>query len=157
MDAAGVKLVTDTWALVAPDAEMHGIVFFKHVFEIAPGALQLFSFKDEPDLYNSKALKKHALSVMTTVGKAVGALTTGLGPLVPVLEGLGLRHKGYGVLAVHYDVVGQALLQTLADGLGAAFTPEVKAAWTTTYGIVSSTMISGAAYENVDGWSGCCA
>lgn len=36
------------------------MAFFKRIFEIAPGALQLFSFKDEKDVYNSAALKKHA-------------------------------------------------------------------------------------------------
>ena len=46
--------------------------------------------------------------VMTTVGVAVAGLKD-LGALVPVLEGLGAKHKGYGVLPAHYDVVGQAL------------------------------------------------
>ena len=39
------------------------------------------------------------------------------------------------------DVIGQALLDTLALGLGDAFTPALKAAWAEIYGIVSTTMI----------------
>eukprot|EP01052_Picozoa_sp_SAG31_P053898 SAG31_NODE_14051_length_830_cov_0.772914_2_plen_82_part_00 len=74
------------------------------------------------------------------VGTAVGMLRK-LDELVPVLTDLGKRHVKYGVLAAHYDVVGQAVLKTLEMGLGDAFTPEVKAAWTEVYGIVSSTMI----------------
>ena len=84
---------------------------------------------------------------MTTVGVAVGMLTD-VPKLLPVLEGLGAKHKGYGVLPAHYDVVGQALLDTLALGLGEAFTPSLKAAWAEVYGIVSSTMIKGAAYDD---------
>lgn len=49
-----------------------------------------------------------------------------------------------GVLPAHYDVVGQALLATLGAGLGDAFTPDVKQAWTTVYGVVADTMKSGA-------------
>ena len=41
----------------------------------------------------------------------------------------------------------QALLSTLEEGLGDHFTDEVKAAWTAVYGVVSSTMIAGAEYE----------
>jgi hemoglobin-like flavoprotein len=41
---------------------------------------------------------------------------------------------------VDYDTVGAALLWTLQQGLGPAFTPEVKSAWTTVYGLLASTM-----------------
>ena len=47
----------------------------------------------------------------------------------------------YGVLPVHYDVVGQALLATLEGGLGAEWTAQVKAAWIAVYGVISTTMI----------------
>ena len=46
----------------------------------------------------------------------------------------------YGVKDVDYDTVGAALLWTLQQGLGPAFTPEVKSAWTTVYGLLASTM-----------------
>ena len=42
-------------------------------------------------------------------------------------------------------MVGQALLTTLEKGLGAEWTPSVKAAWTDVYGTVASTMKAGAA------------
>ena len=35
----------ESWALVAQDLDTHGIKFFLKIFEIAPPALQLFSFK----------------------------------------------------------------------------------------------------------------
>jgi hemoglobin-like flavoprotein len=49
---------------------------------------------------------------------------------------------GYGVQDAHYALVGGALLKTLEQGLGPAFTPQVKAAWTEVYGVMSSVMIS---------------
>ena len=51
----------------------------------------------------------------------------------------------YGVKPEHYNKVGTALLWTLEQGLGEAYTPEVDAAWKHTYQILSDAMI-GAAY-----------
>jgi hemoglobin-like flavoprotein len=70
-----------------------------------------------------------------------------LDQLVPVVEDLGRRHAGYGVTDLHYETVGAALLWTLEMGLGGAFTPEVKEAWVTVYGLLASTMKGAAAKE----------
>jgi hemoglobin-like flavoprotein len=72
------------------------------IFAAAPAALQLFPFKDELDLYKSSALKRHALGVMTTVGKAVNMLDD-LEALVPVLKELGAKHVNYGVEEAHCE------------------------------------------------------
>ena len=67
--------------------------------------------------------------------------------LVTILKKLGLKHKAYGVIPPHYDVVGQALIGTLGDAMGEKFTEEVKSAWVEIYGVISSTMIEGGGYE----------
>ena len=54
---------------------------------------------------------------------------------------LGRRHVGYGVQDSHYDTVGAALLKTLEQGLGDAFTPPVKAAWAEVYNIMAGIMM----------------
>jgi len=59
------------------------------------------------------------------------------------------KHVGYGVKPEHYDTVGSALLSTLSTGLGPAFTPEVKGAWTAAYGALAGVMIGAASQENV--------
>jgi hemoglobin-like flavoprotein len=45
----------------------------------------------------------------------------------------------------HYATVGEALLWTLEQGLGAAFTAEVRQAWAQTYAVLSTTMRAAAA------------
>ena len=137
--------VAATWKEVAKDLTKHGIVFFKRVFDLAPPALELFSFKDEPNLYESEKLKAHATKVMTTVGVAVAGLAD-LEKLVPVLKGLGERHKARNVLPEHYSVVGAALLYALGEGLGDLWTDDVRDAWASVYQVVSATMIEGANY-----------
>ena len=46
-----------------------------------------------------------------------------------------------GARPEHYPVVGEALLWTLARGLGPQFTPDVAGAWTAAYTTLSGYMI----------------
>jgi hemoglobin-like flavoprotein len=59
---------------------------------------------------------------------------------VPVVQDLGRRHAGYGVKDEHYASVGAALLWTLEQGLGSAFTPAVRESWTTVYTTLADVM-----------------
>ncbi|NJO79838.1 MAG: flavohemoprotein [Cyanobacteria bacterium RM1_2_2] len=66
--------------------------------------------------------------------------------LVSTLKGLGTRHVQYGVLPVHYPMVGGALLKTLSICLGEAWTADVEQAWIEAYGAVTELMLAGADY-----------
>jgi hemoglobin-like flavoprotein len=61
------------------------------------------------------------------------------------VEALGKRHVAYGVTPQHYEPVGAALLWTLEQGLGDAFTPPLKAAWTEAYLTLAGVMQKAAA------------
>jgi hemoglobin-like flavoprotein len=63
-----------------------------------------------------------------------------LDELVPAIEALGHRHVNYGVTDAHYDTVGAALLWTLEQGLGDAFTPGVRDSWAATYYTLANVM-----------------
>jgi hemoglobin-like flavoprotein len=84
-------------------------------------------------------MQQQGARLMQMIGAAVGQLDD-LPALVPVLQGLAQRHQGYGVQAAHYDTVGAALLETLGQGLGDAFTPPVRAAWAEVYGVMAGVM-----------------
>jgi hypothetical protein len=49
---ATIGALRESWAKVgsAVGLEPAGVLFFKRIFEIAPQALPMFSFKDEPDV-----------------------------------------------------------------------------------------------------------
>jgi hemoglobin-like flavoprotein len=70
-----------------------------------------------------------------------------LDAILPAVRQLGERHRGYGVSADHYGPVGAALLWTLEQGLGSAFTPEVKAAWSEAYRTLAGAMQEGERHE----------
>ncbi len=100
------RLVQESWALVERDLDAHGVRFFLRIFEMAPGALQLFSFRNAPNLAKSPELQAHASRVMRTVGQAVAGLSD-VKTLIPVLQSLGAAHAKYGVQPEHFPVVGQ--------------------------------------------------
>src|SRR5690606_38326525 len=65
---------------------------------------------------------------------------------------LGRRHSDlYHIPEESYAIVGEALVWTLDYGLGDAFTPEVKAAWTELYVALARTMAMGAALRDERG------
>jgi len=133
-----VTEIVRTWALVAHDLTEVGITFFVRVLELAPEALALFDFGEE--LRECPKLRKHATSVMLAVGKAVAGLTD-LAALAPRLAELGEKHREKGVLPAHFIVVGQALLDTLASGLGENWTETAAGAWQQAYAIIANAML----------------
>jgi len=58
---------------------------------------------------------------------------------------LGARHVGYGVRAVDYQTVGDALIAALESVLGEQFDAPAREAWILAYNIVAETMLEGAA------------
>ena len=78
--------------------------------------------------------------LMAMLGLAVANLNKPEG-VMPALRNLGRQHVAFGTAAAHYEPVGAALLWTLEQGLG----PEVREAWTQTYGVVAGVMKEAAA------------
>lgn len=129
-----IALVRSSFASVVPIKETAADLFYGRLFELDPSLKPLFKGD----------MKEQGLKLMAMIGTAVGGLDR-LDSIVPAVQALGRRHIGYGVKTEHYDTVGSALLWTLEQGLGAAFTPEVKSAWTSAYGVLAGTMKEAAA------------
>nr|WP_295074816.1 globin family protein [uncultured Roseateles sp.] len=134
MDQQTITLVQDSWAKVLPIAPAAGALFYANLFEADPSLKALFKGD----------MTQQASKLMQMIDAAVAKLDD-LDALVPVLRQQGQRHATYGVLPAHYDIVGAALLKTLEQGLGSAFTPATKQAWTAVYGLIASVMVAAAA------------
>jgi len=126
------RLVQETFAQVVPIADQAAALFYGRLFELDPSLRPLFKGD----------LAQQGKKLMQTIGYCVGKLDT-LDEIVPAVKDLGRKHAGYGVAESSFQTVGAALLWTLDKGLGPVFTPDVKAAWTEVYGILSATMIEG--------------
>jgi hemoglobin-like flavoprotein len=124
------KLIRATWAEVLPLGDQATVLFYRRLFEIDPSARALFR---DTDMAQQRKKLLHVLGV------AVSSLDN-LGALTKTVEDLGRRHAGYGVKDAHYDSVGAALLWTLEQGLGQAWTPDVALAWTEIYTVLAGVM-----------------
>ena len=124
-------LIADSWTQVAPIADQAATIFYARLFELDPSLRRLFAHTD------MAAQRKNLVQTLTIVVRSIDRLDT----IVPAVEALGRRHVAYGVRPQHFTTVGQALLDTLAVGLGEAFTPECRRAWAMAYGILSGIMI----------------
>jgi hemoglobin-like flavoprotein len=99
-------------------------------------------------MYKQEVFKKHANGVILTVKTAVDLLEKGdTDTLVKTLKELGAMHLSHGLKLkkAHYEMVGQALVDTLATALGNDFTDEVKRAWLVVYATITEKMMQGAA------------
>ncbi|ALT77977.1 globin family protein [Paucibacter sp. KCTC 42545] len=131
MDQQTITLVQDSWAKVIPIAPAAGALFYANLFEADPSLKALFKGD----------MTQQASKLMQMINAAVAKLDD-LDSLVPVLQQLGQRHSTYGVQPAHYDTVGAALLKTIEQGLGPAFTPATKEAWASVYGLIASVMMA---------------
>ena len=128
------ELVQKTWTMVVPIADKAAELFYGRLFELEPEYKKMFK----------NDMTEQGKKLMKTINIAVEALDD-VEPLVPVLKQMGADHAGYGVVERDYNVVGAALLWTLEQGLGEAFTDEVKNAWASVYELLATVMKEGAA------------
>lgn len=131
-----ISLVQDGFAKVAVIRDTAAGLFYARLFELDPRLESLFH-GDMTD---------QGRKLMNAMAFAVDGLDD-LEDVLPAIRDLGRRHAGYRVEPSHYDTVGAALLWTLEQGLGDDFTDDAKEAWTTAYGLLSSTMIEAGARE----------
>lgn len=129
MNQTQKQLVQTTFAQVAEISDTAAALFYQRLFELDPQLRTLFKGD----------LREQGRKLMQMLAVAVGNLNYPE-TLLPALRALGARHRGYGVEARHYETVGTALLWTLEQGLGTAFTDEARAAWTAVYTLVAETM-----------------
>ncbi len=129
-----VETIQNSFKLVAPISEQAAALFYGRLFEIAPDVKPLFRGD----------VTEQGRKLMATLGAVVNSLDK-LDAILPAASVLAKRHVGYGVKAQDYTPVGAALLWTLEQGLGNAWTPDLAQAWSEAYTLLSDYMI-GEAY-----------
>jgi len=130
MTPAQIVLVQQSFQQVLPIRGQAAALFYDRLFATDPSTRPLFGSTD---------MEEQGQKLMATIGSVVAALDR---PeiVVPAAQALAKRHVDYGVQDAHYDSVGAALLWTLEQGLGEAFTPETREAWAAAYALLSTTM-----------------
>ena len=123
MHGINVALVQETWERVVPIADDAAQLFYNRLFELDPSLRGMFTQTDMAEQ------RKKLMQMITVAVRGLGRFDE----LRPAVAALGKRHVGYGVQDHHYDTVGAALIWTLEQGLGDAFTAEARESWTALY------------------------
>jgi len=131
LSADDIKQVRASFDRIWPVSTRTADLFYARLFDIAPETRPLFR----------RDMDEQKRKFMATLAVIVGSLDDS-GKLVPLTDTLARQHGTYGIGAAHYVVVGDALLWSLERGLGENWTPDVAAAWSRAYGVVSKFMIA---------------
>ncbi|HYG87654.1 MAG TPA: globin family protein [Azospirillum sp.] len=135
-----IALVRESFAHVLPIREQAAELFYNRLFEIAPETRALFKGD----------MRSQGAKLMVALAAVVNSLDR-LDDILGTVQAMARRHVHYGVTEEQYGTVGEALLWTLQRGLGEAFTPDLKEAWATAYGALSTVMIAAAREEAAAG------
>lgn len=135
------ELVRESWRRFDPTPRAASVQFYERLFQLDPMTQQLFAGVD---------MAEQERKLMAMLAQIVHAIDRPE-ELVSSVAALGRRHVHYGVKDADYESVGAALLWSLEQGLGDAFTPQVRAAWTEAYLTVSTVMRRAATREQITG------
>ncbi|MEG4854378.1 pentapeptide repeat-containing protein [Microcoleus sp. B5-D4] len=129
-----VDVLESSFAKITPRADEFAASFYENLFIAHPEYKPLFANieieKQQKKLINALVLVVENLRSPEALG--------------PVLNALGGRHIGYGVIPKYYGPVGDALLMAFEQYLQEDWTPEVKRAWTDAYRTITGLMLKGA-------------
>ena len=107
--------------------------FYDRFFETTPDARRLFP----------EDMERLHLKLMDTVAAIVGALDNPA-LLQSIINHTAQHHARFGVSSSQYDAFGAALIWSLEQQFGSAFTSELRQAWIELYETVQTGMIQGA-------------
>lgn len=124
------NIIKHTWQLVARlDDKAVGALFYDRLFYLAPEVRALFLSPVPEQSKKLVAMLHYMVRRMDHPDE-----------ISDTIAALAARHARYKVKAYQYAIVGNALLWTLAQGLGEAWNEEAEEAWATFYTQVAERM-----------------
>ena len=131
--ARQVELVQGSWRSVQLVGDTAAEMFYGKLFSLDASLRPLF----RNDLHDQGRSLTAMISVAVhSLGRPEKILTA--------VRQLGARHLAYGVREEHYAHVRLALLWTLEQTLGEAYSAELAAAWGAAYDFLAGAMLEGA-------------
>jgi hemoglobin-like flavoprotein len=124
-----IGLVKEGFDLVEPIAPRAAALFYENLVEAAPSLQPLI--KGDGVAQGARLMQMVELAVSKLDSSAM---------LSPTLRSLGRSLASHGFEDRHYDTAGGALLKTLRQCIGAAYTPDLEEAWTDAYRELAGTM-----------------
>lgn len=139
--ATMVRLIRESFAAVEPSADEVAHFFYGMLFATAPATRELFAV-------NMEVQRSRLLRALVHIVQMVDRPDD----LVPFLRQLGRDHRKFGVLAQHYEAVGNALISAVKRFAGPDWNPQVEKAWVDSYSLIARTMLEAAEADQGPAW-----
>ncbi|HCU48679.1 MAG TPA: flavohemoprotein [Micromonosporaceae bacterium] len=135
------RLLKESWTLVEEQQEKVAGYFYARIFLKHPGIRDMFPMT--MDVQRARLL-----------GALVTAVQTVDDPerFDEYLRALGRDHRKFQVVPEHYEVVGQALIETLRAFAREYWTHEFDQAWRDAYDVIARKMLAGAEADCNPAW-----
>lgn len=134
LDEKTIKIVQSTAPVLKEHSAEIGKRFYSLLFSKVPDLYNLFNQTNQ-----KKGVQQEALAYAVY---AAGENITNLEKLTPVIRRITEKHRAIGVVAEHYPVVGETLLEAVKDVLGDVATDEILEAWGKAYGYIADAFIN---------------
>ncbi|MBD8006659.1 NO-inducible flavohemoprotein [Bacillus norwichensis] len=120
-----------------PVLEVHGVTitstFYKNMFNNHPELLNIFNHANQSQGRQQTALANMVLAAAKNIDQ--------LESVLPAVIQVAHKHRGLGVKAEHYPIVGKYLLEAIKEVLGDAATDDIINAWAEAYGVIAQVFI----------------
>jgi len=128
-----IALIRSSFAWIAPSADVFGELFVANLRTLDPFLSELLATE-------AGAQGRQLMDILRSI---IGGLDRP-DQLHWALQRFGRRHADDSICAEDYDTIGDGLMLTLEQCLGERLTPDVAAAWDTTYAALAEVVQCGA-------------
>jgi NAD(P)H-flavin reductase/hemoglobin-like flavoprotein len=135
------RLLKESWTLVEEQQERLAGYFYARIFLKQPAVRDMFPV-------NMDVQRARLLGAIVTAVQAVDDPER----FDEYLRSLGRDHRKFQVVAEHYGVVGEALLESLRAFAREQWSPEYEQAWRDAYDLIARKMLAGAEADRNPAW-----
>jgi len=129
--ALDIELLETSFAALAPQAGELVQKFYSELFDRCPAVKPMFA---------NVSMEAQQQKLVAALGTVISSLRSP-DELEKVLLDLGEKHKAYGAMPEHYQVVGETLLDVMAQVAGSLWSPKLALAWRAAISSVAGMML----------------
>ncbi len=133
MDDQDIARVRESWAQIAPIADVAMDTFYATLFKLDKSIANFFEGTD-------------MAAQGSRLAQAIELVIQGLDgqdDLAVQLREIGARHASYGASESDFETVGKALIMTLETGLSGKWTKAHEKSWAKAYTFISAELLNG--------------
>jgi nitric oxide dioxygenase len=127
------ELIKATIPILRSNGEVLTTYFYARMFKNHPELKNIFNMGNQANGRQKSALANAVLAYAENIDNP--------GVLIPVLKGIGTKHRSLNIQPEQYKIVGTQLVASIGEVVGEAATPEILEAWTVAYYELAQIMI----------------